>query len=188
LQENNERFLVLRAGVEERSRAHLDPFLLINANEVTALAQDLAAIANAAVILDPALIAAQNPALTELEIAEQLALAPGTFDGEHACVSDRASDKGWLRKQYDLDRRVFERITLQEVDAGQYIVQLDHTGLLIEVFDRNDPTVTTVHDNLSWWSFSSESDIAARWIRCELEHGRYRAHYLLDSSRYADVE
>jgi hypothetical protein len=49
--------------MEKRSRAHLDPFLLINANEVTALAQDLAAVANGVVILDPALIAAQNPAL-----------------------------------------------------------------------------------------------------------------------------
>ena len=79
--------------MEERSLMHLDPFLFIDTNEVTALAQDLSAVANAVVMFDPALIAAQNPAFAKLQIAEHLALAPGTLDGEHACMSDSASEK-----------------------------------------------------------------------------------------------
>jgi hypothetical protein len=73
---------------------HLDPLLFIDADEVTALAQDPATITYTVIILDSALVAAQYSALTVFLVAKNLALALSAFDGQHECLFM------WLRYPY----------------------------------------------------------------------------------------
>lgn len=60
--------------------------MFIDADEVTALAQNLATITHTVIILDSALVAAQYSALAEFLVAKHLAFALGAFDGQHECL------------------------------------------------------------------------------------------------------
>ena len=89
MQEDNRDFLVFCAGVEERGLAHLDVFLLIDADEIATFAEYSVALTEAVVSFYAVFPAVEYSTLAELKILKYLTPALDAFYGEHGYLWNR---------------------------------------------------------------------------------------------------